>query len=152
MKSLFVVALSALALSGCFDSEKKLGDKETIIIVLKGEGTYKQQYLLLKGPSYASLLERNAYLLKDYGSGTTQIRTVREEESLGDLIAELDGQVQNRSGVFFLVRGIGKKTEKILYGQATRPAASGLRPIAGDLLVIDPPPTHLLFKEYEGTR
>lgn len=150
MKSLFVVALSALALSGCSLSQDR-PDLAALIRALQGDATYKETCLLINRTSHDLLVGQNAYLVKDCGSGSTQSRTVREGESLGDVIAELDGQVQNRSGVFFLVRGIGE-TEEIFYGQATQPAASGLRPIAGDLLVIDPPPTHLLFKEYEGTR
>ncbi|MDP2895932.1 MAG: hypothetical protein Q8Q12_05145 [bacterium] len=150
MKSLFVVALSALALSGCSLSQER-PDLAALIRALQGDATYKETCLLINRTSHDLLVGQNAYLVKDCGSGSTQSRTVREGESLGDVIAELDGQVQNRSGVFFLVRGIGE-TEEIFYGQATQPAASGLRPIAGDLLVIDPPPTHLLFKEYEGTR
>jgi len=150
VKSLFVVALSALALSGCSLSQER-PDLAALIRALQGDATYKETCLLINRTSHDLLVGQNAYLVKDCGSGSTQSRTVREGESLGDVIAELDGQVQNRSGVFFLVRGIGE-TEEIFYGQATQPAASGLRPIAGDLLVIDPPPTHLLFKEYEGTR
>jgi len=150
VKSLFVVALSALALSGCSLSQDR-PDLAALIRALQGDATYKETCLLINRTSHDLLVGQNAYLVKDCGSGSTQSRTVREGESLGDVIAELDGQVQNRSGVFFLVRGIGE-TEEIFYGQATQPAASGLRPIAGDLLVIDPPPTHLLFKEYEGTR
>lgn len=150
MKSLFVVALSALALSGCSLSQER-PDLAALIRALQGDATYKETCLLINRTSHDLLVCQNAYLVKDCGSGSTQSRTVREGESLGDVIAELDGQVQNRSGVFFLVRGIGE-TEEIFYGQATQPAASGPRPIAGDLLVIDPPPTHLLFKEYEGTR
>jgi hypothetical protein len=150
VKSLFVVALSALALSGCSLSQER-PDLAALIRALQGDATYKETCLLINRTSHDLLVGQNAYLVKDCGSGSTQSRTVREGESLGDVIAELDGQVQNRSGVFFLVRGIGE-TEEIFYGQATQPAASGPRPIAGDLLVIDPPPTHLLFKEYEGTR
>jgi hypothetical protein len=150
VKSLLVVALSALALSGCSLSQER-PDLAALIRALQGDATYKETCLLINRTSHDLLVGQNAYLVKDCGSGSTQSRTVREGESLGDVIAELDGQVQNRSGVFFLVRGIGE-TEEIFYGQATQLAASGLRPIAGDLLVIDPPPTHLLFKEYEGTR
>jgi len=151
VKSFFVVALSALALSGCSLSQER-PDLAALIRALQGDATYKETCLLINRTSHDLLVGQNAYLVKDCGSGSTQSRTVREGESLGDVIAELDGQVQNRSGAFFLVRGIGKKTEKIFYGLATLSAAGSLRPTAGDLLVIDPPPGHLLFKEYEQTR
>lgn len=148
MKYLFVVALTALALSGC----QRRPDLDKLIAALGGELTYKETLTWLESTSHETLLGQNAYLVRHCRLHKTDTRTVREGESVRNVIEELNAQVKGSPGEFFLVQGIGKGSEKISYGLATLSAAGGLRPMAGDLLVIDPPPGHLLFKEYEQTR
>lgn len=150
MKSLFVVVFSGLMLFGCSQARDR-SDLAVYIRALQGKTTYKETLLCLERTSHARLVEQKAYLVKNSGSGTAQTRSLREGESVEDVIEELDGLTGDGSGEFFLVRGIGKESEKIVHGRVTQLLDSGLQPMAGDLLVIDPPPDHALFKEYEQT-
>jgi hypothetical protein len=151
VRTLFVVVGCALALFGCSHTQDR-SDLDVYLRSLHGKATYKETRLCLERTSHALLVEQEAYLVKDFVSRGSQTRPVREGESVRDVIAEIHGQARESAGVFFLVRGIGEKTEMILYGEATQPAAGNLRPVAGDLLVINPSPAHPLFEEYKGTR
>lgn len=148
MKSLFVVVFSAVTLFGCSQARDR-SDLAVYIRALRGETTYKETLFCLERTSHDLLVEQRAYLVKDYGSSTAQTQTLREGDSVVDAIEKVRGEAAGSSWEFFLVRGIGNESEEILYGRGTQTSDSSLRLMAGDLLLIDPPPNHALFKEYE---
>jgi hypothetical protein len=63
-----------------------------------------------------------------------------------DIIAEVAGEDEDTPRFYFLLRGIGLN-ETVFSGYAGKPQAAALGLIPGDLLIINPPPGHFLFRE-----
>ena len=146
-RPLTVIAISvcALAFCGCNGTAPR-GDVEAFHSVLRGQATSKQRILFFERTSYDTLVEKGACLTKYYRDGGAGIRSLQQSRSVKDIIAEVAVEDEDTPRFYFLLRGIGLN-ETIFSGYAGKPQAAALGLIPGDLLIIDPPPGHFLFRE-----
>lgn len=139
------ISVCALVFCGCNGTAPR-PDLEAFHLVLRGKATSKQRILLFERTSYNTLVERGACLTKHYGGGGAGIRILQEPRSVRDIIAEVAGEDEDNPRFYFLLRGIGSK-ETIYSGYTGKPQAAVLGLVPGDLLIINPPPGHFLFRE-----
>jgi hypothetical protein len=146
-RPLTVIAISvcALAFCGCNGTAPR-GDLEAFHSVLRGKATSKQRILFFERTSYDTLVQKGAYLTKYFGGRAAGIRSLQESRSVKDIIAEVAGEDEDTPRFYFLLRGIGLN-ETVFSGYAGKPQAAALGLIPGDLLIINPPPGHFLFRE-----
>jgi hypothetical protein len=146
LKSLIALTILTcyVVLSGCAEMPHRR-DIETLYLVYGGKATYKQAFLWFERTTYEALVRRGEYFVRWRPGGIREGRIADEGESVRDVIAEIAGSVEGSPSFYFLVRGIGAN-ENIHRGDHTDHQAADLTLVAGDLLIIDPSPKHILFR------
>lgn len=146
MKSLIAPTILAcyVLLCGCAATPHRR-DLETLYLVYGGKATHKQAFLWFERTTYEALVRSREYFVNRCPKHLRQRKIARDGESVRDVIADTAGPTERSPSFYFLVRGIGE-SEKIFRGYNTDPQAADLTIIPGDLLVIDPSPTHILFR------
>jgi hypothetical protein len=132
-----------LVLSGC-NGTPHSRDLETLYLVYRGRATHKQAFIWFERTTYEGLVRSEDYVVRWFPGDVRERKRAPEGESVRDVIAAVTGSVGEPRHFYFLVRGIGKN-EEVFRGYDTDSHAANLTIVAGDLLVIDPPPTHVLF-------
>lgn len=129
--------------SGCTEVPNK-PDLEMLHLVFSGRATHKQSVLWFERTTYEALVQKRQYLLRWSDKGLSEARQAPEGLSVKQPIAEIVAAGDQKPRFYFLVRGIGPD-ETVFSGYDTDPQAATLTILPGDLLIIDPRPTHPLF-------
>ena len=148
LKRLFTTGLSAvcLLLPGCSELPQHQ-DIRTLQLALRGRTTHKQNVLLFERTTYESLVRRGEYLVRWRRETDYHAAKAREGQTVEGAVTETAKPGTDPPTLYLLVRGIGK-AERILSGEI---GGGGADPgvVGGDLLLLDPPPNHRLFREAE---
>lgn len=118
-------------------------------LVFSRRATHKQSVLWFERTTYEALVQKRQYFLEWSDKGLSEARLAPEDQSVRQAIAEVAGAEGQKPRFYFLVRGIGPD-ETVFSGYDTDPQAATLTILPGDLLLIDPRPTHPLFRVTEA--
>jgi hypothetical protein len=144
LKRLITLTIFACSLltAGCNNAPHRR-DLETLYLVYGGRATHKQAFLWFERTTHEALVRKGEYFVSCSPRNVRERRPAREGESVRDVIASVAGIGKEHRHFFFLVRGIGS-SEEIIRGYDSDAANLPVAP--GDLLIIDPSPTHILFR------
>ncbi len=132
-------------LLGCAEMPHRQ-DVQMLHLVFQDKATYKQRAIWFERTTYESLVARGEYVMDWRKKGLSGAIQATPGLSVKQAVEQAAGQGEERPSFYFLVKGIGGG-ETLHSGNPATGEAGALQLAPGDLLIVDPAPTHLLFRK-----